>query len=107
MITATAAPASQVSIGPGLQSSERPAVTYRLLGSNGFRTDEAGNLTAYLHGLSPVEGGWDIGEIEHLLLQRCSSFRARSLQPAIRPLLSRDAAENVGQPPRHPLESGS
>ena len=49
---------------------ERPAVTYRLLGSRGFRSDEAGNLTAYLHGLSPVEGGWAVGEIERLLFLR-------------------------------------
>lgn len=49
---------------------ERPAVTYRLLGSRGFRSDEAGNLTAYLHGLPPVKGGWTVGDIERLLFLR-------------------------------------
>ena len=49
---------------------ELPAVTYRLLGSRGFRSDEAGNLTAYLHGLRPVKGGWAVGEIERLLFLR-------------------------------------
>ena len=50
--------------------AEPPAVTYRRLGSRGFRSDEAGNLTAYLHGLPPVEGGWAVGEIERLLFLR-------------------------------------
>jgi hypothetical protein len=54
----------------GGSEPERPAVTYRLLGSRGFRSDEAGNLTAYLHGLSPVKGGWTVGEIERLLFVR-------------------------------------
>jgi hypothetical protein len=49
---------------------ELPAVTYRLLGSKGFRSDEAGNLTAYLQGLTPVKGGWAVGEIERLLFVR-------------------------------------
>ena len=59
-----------VPIGNGRRPFEPPAVTYRLLGSKGFRPDEAGNLTAYLHGLSPVESGWDVGEIERLLFVR-------------------------------------
>jgi hypothetical protein len=29
-----------------------------------------GNLTAYLHGLAPVEGGWTVDEIERLLFVR-------------------------------------
>jgi hypothetical protein len=41
-----------------------------LLGSKGFRSDEAGNLTAYLQGLTPVKGGWAVGEIERLLFVR-------------------------------------
>lgn len=49
---------------------ERPAITYRLLGSMGFRSDEAGNLTAYLQGLPPVTDGWAVGEIERLLFLR-------------------------------------
>jgi hypothetical protein len=36
----------------------------------GFRSDEAGNLTAYLQGLPPVDGGWAVGEIERLLFLR-------------------------------------
>jgi hypothetical protein len=47
-----------------------PAVTYRLLGSKGFHSDEAGNLTAYLQGLPPVKGGWAVGEIDRLLFLR-------------------------------------
>jgi hypothetical protein len=54
----------------GSEPFERPAVTYRLLGSRGFRFDEAGNLTAYLHGLPPIKGGWAVGEIERLLFLR-------------------------------------
>ena len=42
----------------------------RFLASNGFRPAEAGNLTAYLHGLAPVEGGWTADEIERLLFVR-------------------------------------
>ena len=49
---------------------ELPAVTYRLLGSKGFRSDEAGNLTAYLQGIPPVRTGWALGEIERLLFLR-------------------------------------
>jgi len=54
----------------GTEPFEPPVVTYRLLGSRGFRSDEAGNLTAYLHGLPPVNGGWAVGEIERLLFLR-------------------------------------
>jgi hypothetical protein len=58
------------SIANGRGRSGSPAITYRLLGSKGLRPDEAGNLTAYLHGLSPVESGWGVGEIERLLFVR-------------------------------------
>ena len=54
----------------GSEPFELPAVTYRLLGSKGFRSDEAGNLTAYLQGLPPVKGGWAVGEIDRLLFLR-------------------------------------
>jgi hypothetical protein len=57
-------------IGTGRGRFEPPAVTYRLLASKGLRPDEAGNLTAYLHGLSPIESGWDVGEIDRLLFVR-------------------------------------
>jgi hypothetical protein len=58
------------SMARGSEPFERPAVTHRLLGSMGFRSDEAGNLTAYLHGLPPVGDGWAVGEIERLLFLR-------------------------------------
>jgi hypothetical protein len=68
-----ASPFSQtdhVPIGTHRRQFEAPTVTYRLLGSKGLRPTEAGNLTAYLHGLSPVESGWNVGEIERLLFVR-------------------------------------
>jgi hypothetical protein len=49
----------------------RPArATYRLLGIKGMSPAEAGNLTAWVNGLEPVEGGWRIGQIEQLLFLR-------------------------------------
>ena len=42
----------------------------RYLIAHAFRPAEAGNLTAYLHGLAPVEGGWTVDEIEGLLFVR-------------------------------------
>jgi hypothetical protein len=47
-----------------------PGAMYRLLTGQGFRSAEASNLTAYLHGLAPVLGGWSINEIERLLFVR-------------------------------------
>jgi hypothetical protein len=44
--------------------------TYRQLGARGMRSAEAGNLTALLHGLPPVQSGWTIGEISRLLFLR-------------------------------------
>ena len=58
------------SLARGSEPFELPAVTHRLLGSKGFRSEEAGNLTAYLQGLSPVKGGWAVGETERLLFLR-------------------------------------
>jgi hypothetical protein len=69
--------AEGVSIGAADGLSERPAVTYRLLGSKGFRPDEAGNLTAYLHGLPPVRSAWALREIERLLFLRDLVERGR------------------------------
>jgi hypothetical protein len=40
---------------------------YRTLRVRGLRSHEAGNVTAYSFGLSPIEGGWSVGEIEQLL----------------------------------------
>ena len=56
----------------------RPArATYRLLGIKGLSPAEAGNLTAFLNGLEPVEGGWTIGQIERLLFLRHLASRGR------------------------------
>jgi hypothetical protein len=44
--------------------------TYRDLGARGLAPTEAGNLTAYLRGLRPVDGGWTVAEIDHLLFLR-------------------------------------
>jgi hypothetical protein len=40
---------------------------FRILTARGLRSHEAGNVTAYSLGLSPIEGGWSVGEIERLL----------------------------------------
>ncbi len=44
--------------------------TYRGLSIGGLSATEAGNLTAFLNGLAPVSGGWDVDEIERLLFVR-------------------------------------
>jgi hypothetical protein len=51
--------------------------TSRLLAAGGFQPAEAGNLTAYLYGLKPVEGGWTADEIERLLFVRYLVERRR------------------------------
>ena len=51
--------------------------TYRQLGFIGMQPAEAGNLTAYLYGLSPVEGGWTIAEVERLMFVRYLVDRGR------------------------------
>ena len=43
----------------------------------GMRPAEAGNLTAYLNGLTPVEDGWTISEVERLLFVRYLADRGR------------------------------
>lgn len=50
--------------------AESPSATYRELPFQGFAAAEAGNLTAYLNGIRPVEGGWTVGEIDRLLFTR-------------------------------------
>jgi hypothetical protein len=67
---------SDAGIDTGSAPIETPAATYRQLVSKGFRPDEAGNLTAYLHGLPPVESGWHPDEIARLLFVR---HRVRAL----------------------------
>ena len=43
---------------------------YRDLGAKGLAPTEAGNLTAYLRGLRPVDQGWTVSEIDRLLFLR-------------------------------------
>jgi hypothetical protein len=47
-----------------------PRATFRLLTSRGFAPREAGNLTAYLAGLRPMEPSWTIAEVSRLLFVR-------------------------------------
>jgi hypothetical protein len=51
-------------------AGEQATTVYRALSARGLRPHEAANVTAYLEGLAPVEGGWAIDEIEHLLFLR-------------------------------------
>ena len=51
--------------------------TYRQLRAAGLEHAEAGNLTAYLAGLGPVESGWETVEIERLLFVRYLAERGR------------------------------
>ncbi len=64
----------------GAATREPPAdarATYRQLRAAGFEHAEAGNLTAYLAGLAPVESGWEIAEIDRLLFVRYMAVRGR------------------------------
>lgn len=54
----------------GGRTPESVRLIYRTLGTRGLRPSEAGNLTAYVHGLAPVEQGWRPAEIERLLFVR-------------------------------------
>jgi hypothetical protein len=51
--------------------------TYRDLGAKGLAPAEAGNLTAYLRGLRPVDRGWTVAEIDRLLFLRYLVDRGR------------------------------
>jgi len=51
--------------------------TYRDLGAKGLAPAEAGNLTAYLRGLRPVDHGWTVAEIDRLLFLRYLVDRGR------------------------------
>lgn len=64
------APIDAGSAEAGRTRSTTPAATYRELRLRGFADDEAGNLTAYMSGIRPVEGGWTPREIERLLFMR-------------------------------------
>jgi hypothetical protein len=52
------------------QRGSAARATYRDLGARGFLPTEAGNLTAYLRGLRPVDQGWTVAEIDRLLFLR-------------------------------------
>jgi hypothetical protein len=67
---------SDAAVDTGSAQIDTPAATYRQLVCKGFRPDEAGNLTACLHGLPPVETGWHPDEIARLLFVR---HRVRAL----------------------------
>jgi hypothetical protein len=51
--------------------------TYRDLEAMGLAPTEAGNLTAYLRGLRPVDQGWTVAEIDRLLFVRYLVDRGR------------------------------
>jgi hypothetical protein len=73
---------------PGvIASRHRPAqrspalATYSDLGARGLAPTEAGNLTAYLRGLRPVDQGWTVAEIDRLLFMRYLVDRGRFAAP--------------------------
>jgi hypothetical protein len=55
--------------------------TFGDLGARGLAPTEAGNLTAYLRGLRPVDQGWTVGEIDRLLFLRYLVDRGRIAAP--------------------------
>jgi len=55
--------------------------TYGDLGARGLAPKEAGNLTAYLRGLRPVDQGWTVAEIDWLLFLRYLVDRGRLAGP--------------------------
>ena len=57
-------------LGRPQQELETPQATYRRLRFAGLTAREAGTLVGHLHGLSTVQGGWAIEEVEHLLFVR-------------------------------------
>jgi hypothetical protein len=69
---------------PGVTASRRRPVqrsaalaTYGDLRGKGLAPTEAGNLTAYLRGLRPVDQGWTVAEIDRLLFLRYLVDRGR------------------------------
>jgi hypothetical protein len=55
---------------PRQETSHDVQATVRDLVAQGFDPTEAGNLTAFLHGLAPAKDGWTVDEMEHLLFLR-------------------------------------
>jgi hypothetical protein len=73
---------------PGVIASQHRPVrrsaalaTYGDLGARGLAPTEAGNLTAYVHGLRPVDHGWTVAEIDRLLFLRYLVDRGRFAAP--------------------------
>ena len=64
-------------IGASPHRPHESAATYRDLGARGLAPVEAGNLTAYLRGLRPVDGGWTVSEIDRVLFLRYLVDRGR------------------------------
>jgi hypothetical protein len=65
-----------------VRRSREPSAIFRDLRVKGFAADEAGNLTAHLNGIRPVEGGWKVGEIDRLLFLRHLVRRGSDHAPA-------------------------
>jgi hypothetical protein len=57
--------------------STPPRATYRELRAKGLDPAEAGNLTAYVHGLQPMGTSWTVAEIDRLLFLRYLVERGR------------------------------
>jgi hypothetical protein len=60
----------RLAAGHGGRQPQSALTTYRQLGARGMRSAEAGNLTALLYGLPPVQRGWTIREIARVLFLR-------------------------------------
>jgi hypothetical protein len=58
-------------------STANVRATFRRLRAMGLDATEAGNLTAYVRGIRPVEGGWTVKEIDQLLFIRYLVERRR------------------------------
>ena len=55
---------------PEAAPAESVRAAYRALLAIGLSDSEAGNLTAHLAGLGPVRQGWEIREVDRLLVIR-------------------------------------
>lgn len=52
-----------------------PAATIRRLEAAGWSHEAAGNVAAYLNGITPSASGWSLGEIQSLLFLRAQRAR--------------------------------
>jgi hypothetical protein len=69
--------------------------TYGDLGAMGLAPTEAGNLTAYLRGLRPVDQGWTVAEIDRLLFLRYLVDRGRLAAPNARRAIDRAPTNRI------------